>query len=124
MKLLSIVLAAALASAVSAYTLLDATTFESETKTGQWLVKYYSPTCRWSKQFAPVWEKVYTDLQDQLSANDIYFAEVDCKANRAICDAADIDGYPTVVHYSQGVNKGEVPGGQSYEALANYAQSL
>ncbi|KAJ1999346.1 hypothetical protein GGI04_004266 [Coemansia thaxteri] len=117
-------LALALVSAVSGYTLLNASNFEAETKDGIWLVKYYSPSCPWSRRFAPTWQKVYTDLQDGLGPKDIFFGEVDCKENRAICDAADIDGYPTVVHYNQGVNKGEVPGGQSYENLANYAQAL
>ncbi|KAI7827825.1 thioredoxin-like protein [Kickxella alabastrina] len=124
MKFLSTVMLAALASAVSAYTVLDATSFDSGIQTGKWLVKYYSPTCPWSKRFAPVWEQVYTDLQDQLAPNDVFFAEVDCKAFRAICDNADIDGYPTVVYYNEGVNKGEVPGGQDYEVLASFAQGL
>ncbi|KAJ1719880.1 hypothetical protein LPJ53_005424 [Coemansia erecta] len=124
MKTLYALFATVLATAASAYTVLDATSFSSETQSGKWLVKYYSPTCPWSKRFAPVWEKVYTDLQDQLAPKDVFFGEVDCKAYRALCDTADIDGYPTVVFYDEGVNKGEVPGGQTYEVLANFAQGL
>ncbi|KAJ1820350.1 hypothetical protein LPJ56_003453, partial [Coemansia sp. RSA 2599] len=105
MKLLPAVVAAAVASVASAYTILDASNFDAETQTGKWLVKYYSPTCPWSKRFAPVWEKVYTELEDQLAPKDVFFAEVDCKAYRALCDNADIDGYPTVVFYNEGVNK-------------------
>ncbi|KAJ1853003.1 hypothetical protein GGH12_001376 [Coemansia sp. RSA 1822] len=114
----------ALATAASGYTILDAENFSTAIMDGYWLVKYYSPTCPWSRKFAPVWEKVYGDLEDKLAENDVFFAEVDCKANRAVCDAAIIDGYPTVVFYNQGVNKGEVPGGQSYEALRAFAQSI
>ncbi|KAJ2684816.1 hypothetical protein IWW39_004682 [Coemansia spiralis] len=117
-------LAIAFATAVSGYTLLDSSNFAAKTKDGNWLVKYYSPTCPWSRRFAPTWEKVYSDLQDSLASKDVFFGEVDCKVDRAICDAADIDGYPTVVYYSAGVNKGEVPGGQSYESLVEYAQSI
>ncbi|KAJ1647737.1 hypothetical protein J3B02_001659 [Coemansia erecta] len=124
MRFISAVVAAAVATVASAYTILDATNFDTETQAGKWLVKYYSPTCPWSKRFAPVWEKVYTDLQDQLAPKDVFFGEVDCKAFRALCDNADIDGYPTVVFYNEGVNKGEVPGGQTYEVLANFAQGL
>ncbi|KAJ2799780.1 hypothetical protein H4S07_005347 [Coemansia furcata] len=119
-----VTLAIAFASAVSGYTLLDASNFASKTQEGYWLVKYYSPTCPWSRRFAPTWEKVYSDLQGVLATKDVFFGEVDCKANRALCDAADIDGYPTVVYYSAGVNKGEVPGGQSYESLVDFAQGI
>ncbi|KAJ2321275.1 hypothetical protein IWW52_000844 [Coemansia sp. RSA 2704] len=115
---------AALAAAASGYTILDAENFSTAVMDGYWLVKYYSPTCPWSRRFAPTWEKVYQDLEDRLAANGVFFAEVDCKANRAVCDAANIDGYPTVVFYNQGANKGEVPGGQSYEALVAFAQSI
>ncbi|KAJ1937452.1 Thioredoxin domain-containing protein 5 [Linderina pennispora] len=116
--------ALSLLTAVSGYTILDSTTFASETKDGIWLVKYYSPTCPWSRRFAPTWKQVSGDLQDSLGMKDIYFGEVDCKANRALCDKADIDGYPTVVLYRNGVNEGEVPGGQSYESLSNFALKL
>ncbi|KAJ2851503.1 hypothetical protein IWW36_000987 [Coemansia brasiliensis] len=114
----------ALAAAASGYTILDAENFSTATMEGYWLVKYYSPTCPWSRRFAPTWEKVYKDLEDRLVENNVYFGEVDCKANRAVCDRAKIDGYPTVVFYNQGVNNGEVPGGQSYEALAEFAKSI
>ncbi|KAJ1731919.1 hypothetical protein H4S06_004003 [Coemansia sp. BCRC 34490] len=123
MKLTALV-AAALAAVVSSYTVLDPSNFDSKTQDGYWLVKYYSPTCPWSRRFAPTWEKVYKDLDDTLAASDIFFGEVDCKAHRSLCDTADIDGYPTVVYYAQGINKGEVPGGQSYETLVDFAQSI
>ncbi|KAJ2893380.1 hypothetical protein IWW38_002878, partial [Coemansia aciculifera] len=84
------------ASAVSGYTLLDASNFAAKTQDGSWLVKYYSPTCPWSRRFAPTWQRVYTDLQDVLAPKDVLFGEVDCKTDRALCDKADIDGYPTV----------------------------
>ncbi|KAJ2325493.1 hypothetical protein GGH95_002736 [Coemansia sp. RSA 1836] len=119
-----VTLAIAFASAVSGYTLLDASNFASKTQDGSWLVKYYSPSCPWSRRFAPTWQKVYTDLESSLASKDVLFGEVDCKVDRALCDAADIDGYPTVVHYSSGVNKGEVPGGQSYENFVDYAQAI
>ncbi|KAJ1729383.1 hypothetical protein LPJ61_003549 [Coemansia biformis] len=118
------VLTGALAAVASGYTLLDANNLDASVKEGYWLVKYYSPTCPWSRRFAPTWEKVYTTLEDVLAEDGVHFGEIDCKANRAKCDEARIDGYPTVVFYNQGVNKGEVPGGQSYEALASFAQSI
>ncbi|KAJ1959542.1 hypothetical protein GGI12_004284 [Dipsacomyces acuminosporus] len=117
-------LAVAFVSAASGYTILDRANFDAKTKDGIWLVKFYSPTCPWSRRFAPTWTKVSGDLQDRLATSDVYFGEVDCKANRALCDSANIDGYPTVVHFDHSVNKGEVPGGQSYESLANFAKSL
>ncbi|KAJ2780307.1 hypothetical protein H4R18_003543 [Coemansia javaensis] len=122
MKLVTLV--AALASVASGYTVLDAQTFDSAIKEGYWLVKFYSSTCPWSRRFAPVWEKVYTDLEETLAASDIKLAEVECKANRAVCDRAAIDGYPTVNFYDNGVNKGEVPGGQSFQALTRFAMSI
>ncbi|KAJ2690589.1 Thioredoxin domain-containing protein 5, partial [Coemansia spiralis] len=111
---------AALAAAVSGYTVLDAQNFDASIQDDYWLVKYYSPTCPWSRRFAPTWEKVYTSLEDELAASGVKFGEVDCKASRAMCDAARIDGYPTVVFYNKGENKGEVPGGQSAESLTNF----
>ncbi|KAI8325640.1 thioredoxin-like protein [Martensiomyces pterosporus] len=117
-------LAVAFLSVVSGYDILDTANFDAKTKDGIWLVKFYSPTCPWSRRFAPTWTKVYEDLQDGLSVKDVFFGEVDCKANRALCDSVDIDGYPTVVHFDQGANKGEVPGGQSYESLTQFAKSL
>ncbi|KAJ2161812.1 hypothetical protein GGF46_001120 [Coemansia sp. RSA 552] len=118
------VLAVGFASVASAYTVLDAENFDTATMEGYWLVKYYSPTCPWSRRFAPVWEKVYGGLEGSLASRDLYFAEVDCKANGPLCVKAGIDGYPTVVYYNQGVNMGEVPGGQAGENLERFAQSI
>ncbi|PIA15854.1 thioredoxin-like protein [Coemansia reversa NRRL 1564] len=122
MRLATLVLG--LGSLVSGYTILDTENFDTHVQSGLWLIKYYSPTCPWSRRFAPVWERVYQSLEDDLVASDVHLGEVDCKANPALCVAASIDGYPTVVYYNQGVNQGEVPGGQSYENLANYAITL
>ncbi|KAJ2774174.1 Thioredoxin domain-containing protein 5 [Coemansia nantahalensis] len=117
-------LTAALAAVASGYTVLDPSNFDSNIQDGYWLVKYYSSTCPWSRRFAPTWEQVYTSLETELAANDVKFGEVECKVNRALCDAANIDGYPTVVFYNNGENKGEVPGGQSFEALASFAKRI
>ncbi|KAJ2802927.1 hypothetical protein H4R20_003090 [Coemansia guatemalensis] len=117
-------LALSLASLVSGYTILDAENFDTHIQNGLWMVKYYSPTCPWSRRFAPVWESIYRDLEDDLAVSNVHLGEVDCKANQALCVAASIDGYPTVVYYKQGVNQGEVPGGQSYANLVDYAIAL
>ncbi|KAJ2084125.1 hypothetical protein H4R24_000334 [Coemansia sp. RSA 988] len=122
MRLTTLVLG--LASLASGYTILDAENFDTHVQSGLWLVKYYSPTCPWSRRFAPVWESVYRHLEVDLLASNVRLGEVDCKANQMLCVNASIDGYPTVVFYKQGVNQGEVPGGQSYTNLADYAIAL
>lgn len=122
MRLFLITLLAA--ALTTAYHILDPSNFDSSIADGHWFVKYYSATCPWSRRFAPTWERVYTDLEDTLASRDIFFGEVECKAHRPLCDAATIDGYPTVVYYRDGENMGEVPGGQSFESLSGYIQNV
>ncbi|KAJ1910522.1 hypothetical protein H4219_006189 [Mycoemilia scoparia] len=68
----------------------------------QWLIKFYSPTCPYSKRLAPVWEEFAKTCGEDAVSKNIYIGEVDCKANGYLCQQNDISGYPTVLYFKDG----------------------
>jgi thioredoxin-like negative regulator of GroEL len=70
---------------------LTAANFEEKTKTGKWLVEFYSPRCGHCKRLEPVWEELATKAKQSFLVG-----KVDCTVNQAICSKFQVRGYPTI----------------------------
>ncbi|KAF9045695.1 thioredoxin-domain-containing protein [Hymenopellis radicata] len=100
-----------------AVAILDTKSFQSTLDQGSTFVKFYAPWCGHCKKLAPTWVKLAKLFQGKLTV-----AEVDCDANKALCSAQEIEGYPTLVYYSAGGAKTEYTSGRKLEALAAFAE--
>ncbi|PIA15696.1 thioredoxin-like protein, partial [Coemansia reversa NRRL 1564] len=63
---------------------------------GIWLVKHYSPFCPHCRRMAPEWKRMTDEMAEDMAAEGITFAEVNCIDSRKLCDSNHVDGYPTI----------------------------
>ncbi|KAJ2331782.1 hypothetical protein GGI00_003100, partial [Coemansia sp. RSA 2681] len=103
---------------------LDQGNFTENTKHGTWIVKLYSPVCHHCRQMAPEWVKMTDELAKQMADSQIRFGEVDCPANKKLCEENHVDGYPTVNIYVDGRYIQEMPVKYIYDAMKDYVLNL
>lgn len=60
-------------------------------------VEFFSPWCGHCKSLAPEWEKAATELKGKVPV-----AKVDCTANQDLCNAQEVQGYPTLKLFRDG----------------------
>ncbi|OMJ14275.1 Thioredoxin domain-containing protein 5 [Smittium culicis] len=80
---------------------LNSANFDGSISTDAWLIKFYTPSCKFCKRLAPVWTSVTDSLAKEANSAGLFFAEVNCSVED-ICDRLKIDGYPTVNLYKDG----------------------
>ncbi|KAJ9048482.1 hypothetical protein DSO57_1034714 [Entomophthora muscae] len=79
-----------------------------QTRSGIWLINFYSPTCPFSRQFRPYWDLATDQYVRTRPSKHIKFALLDCKQYwDALCK--HIDGYPTQLLYIDGQVIDEYP---------------
>ncbi|CAO3696920.1 unnamed protein product [Rhizopus stolonifer] len=64
-----------------------------------WFIKFYAPWCGHCKNLAPEWVQVASRLKDKVNV-----AEVNCDANKALCNAYNIAGLPTLKYFVHGTS--------------------
>ncbi|KAJ2791945.1 hypothetical protein GGI18_000770 [Coemansia linderi] len=104
--------------------ILNQSNFTETTKRGTWIVKHYSPVCHHCRQMAPEWIKLTDELAKQMAGNQILFGEVDCPANKKVCEENHVDGYPTVNLYVNGRYIEEMSVRYTYDAMKGYVLKL
>ena len=62
------------------------------------LVEFYAPWCGHCKQLAPEYEKAAQELKGKVP-----IAKVDCTAHNDVCTAHNVQGYPTIKYFEDGV---------------------
>jgi len=72
------------------------------------MVKFYTPSCVHCKELAPKWEKAAESAKT--NAKSTVFAKVDCSVQKEACDKQGVDGFPSIIKYTQANMKGEWPG--------------
>ncbi|KAH7459772.1 hypothetical protein PRIC1_011033 [Phytophthora ramorum] len=89
-------LALAAPRAQAAPVALTETTFDHETSSGVWFIKFYAPWCGHCKKLAPT--------IDELSeaSGDVRVAKVDCTTERSVCERFSVGSYPTLKVVAQG----------------------
>lgn len=69
-------------------------TFDRETSSGVWFIKFYAPWCGHCKNLAPLFDKLPED--SQIQAAEARVGRVDCTKERGICERFGVQSYPTL----------------------------
>jgi protein disulfide isomerase family A protein 3 len=85
------------------------------------LVKFYAPWCGHCKRLAPEFEKAATALK--LNDPPVVLAELDCTAEKAICDKFGVSGYPTLKVFKRGEFAFEYGGEREADGIVKYMRS-
>lgn len=72
---------------------LTEASFEAETASGVWAVKFFAPWCGHCKKMAGTWEEVAGHYRDD---EQVHVAEVDCTQHKGVCSDFGVRGYPTI----------------------------
>ncbi|TDH71905.1 hypothetical protein CCR75_000981 [Bremia lactucae] len=69
---------------------LNEASFDHQTSSGVWFIKFYAPWCGHCQKLAPT-------IQDLSKASeDVHVAKVDCTSERSICERFSVGSYPTL----------------------------
>merc|ERR1712058_19419 len=100
---------------------LDKENFDAETKSGVAFVKFFAPWCGHCKRLAPTWEELAKKYEDNAA---VTVAHVDCtadgNANKDLCSAHGVNGFPTLNVYKDGVKAEEYNGKRDLAELAKF----
>lgn len=99
---------------------LDKASFETELAKKPLAVKFFAPWCGHCKRLAPTWEQFAADSKDAAYT----VAEVDCTAQRELCQKYGVNGYPTILYVATGAKPSEFNGPRTKEALQKWAASF
>lgn len=80
-----------------------------------WFIKFYTPWCGHCRALAPNWEAMARALKDKLN-----IGEVNCDTDVALCRAAGISAFPTMMLF-RGTDHVEYDGGRSTGDLIDFA---
>ena len=89
----------------------------SSSTSGPVFVKYYAPWCGHCKKLAPIWTLLASSLRNKV--NVVQF-NCDAKENAKKCKDEKIQGYPTLVYYSDG-ERVEYRGGRTLMEMDKFA---
>uniref|UniRef100_A0A1I8PHM3 Thioredoxin domain-containing protein n=1 Tax=Stomoxys calcitrans TaxID=35570 RepID=A0A1I8PHM3_STOCA len=87
---------------------------------GVTFVKFYAPWCGHCQKLSPVWDQLAEKMHSV--ANPIKIAKVDCTAseNKKLCIEQEVEGYPTLFAYKNGVRQSEYDDSRSLSELVAY----
>lgn len=92
--------------------------FKESTENGLWLVEHFSPYCIHCRRFAPTWEKLVGDCEQEVPS--VHLAQVDCSVYGDLCDTNHVIGYPTLFIYEDGEMLEEYNGNRDLEEMKDF----
>ncbi|KAB8648493.1 hypothetical protein FH972_026149 [Carpinus fangiana] len=120
---------------------LSGKTFKEDISKGYWMVDGFSPYCGHCKSLAPKWQTLYeyyytsdpvpasSEAADpDLSLNtfsryyDFNFAKLDCVAFGSLCSTIDINAFPTIMLFKDGVEIKRNEGDRSMNVLGKFME--
>ncbi|KAJ2912426.1 hypothetical protein MD484_g7977, partial [Candolleomyces efflorescens] len=95
---------------------LNTASFSRAIEQGPTFVKFYAPWCGHCKKLAPVWKQLARHLQGK-----VQIASVNCDDESALCGLQGVQGYPTLIYFSNGAVS-EYKGGRKLDQLRAFAE--
>ena len=85
-------------------------------KTGKnGMIKFFQPWCGHCTSMKPAWDEV----SEKMSDSSVYIADVNCSEESELCEANNVQGYPTIHYYVNGI-KYDYTGGRGVEDLTTF----
>jgi protein disulfide-isomerase-like protein len=91
---------------------------------GNWLVKFYAPWCTHCKRMAPAYERLavrYNDAEGGTSSATV--AQVDGTTQAALLKRYDIEGYPSIIFFSEGKRVATYQGSRTFEGFVQFVET-
>jgi len=99
---------------------LTAANFDAELEKKPLAVKFFAPWCGHCKRLAPTW----VEFAEANPDSPFVVAEVDCTAQKELCNKYEVHGYPTIKYLVKGETPVEFHGARTKEALQKWADGL
>ncbi|VEN62586.1 unnamed protein product, partial [Callosobruchus maculatus] len=98
---------------------LTADTFKLGVGSGLSFVKFFAPWCGHCKRLSPIWDNLAEKFG---KTNDVHISKVDCTltANKQLCNDENIEGFPTLILYRDGIRISEYSGTRTLEDLSDF----
>lgn len=98
---------------------LSENNFDESIKNGLWLIEHYSPFCMHCKHFAPTWIQLCEAVKP-FETRGLHMAQVDCIAQGDLCVKNNVEFYPQMKLYTDGVFLESYEGSKKLEELKAY----
>ncbi|KAH9395066.1 Thioredoxin domain-containing protein 5 [Tyrophagus putrescentiae] len=95
---------------------------DSDSVGGLFFVHFTAPWSRHCRQMVDDWHRLQKKIaQNRQLRSAVKLARVDCSENERLCNAEQIDGYPTLILYRKGGKRlGEYEGGRKTDSFLAY----
>ncbi|XP_064489294.1 thioredoxin domain-containing protein 5 homolog [Ornithodoros turicata] len=93
--------------------------FDNAISQGVTFVKFFAPWCGHCKRLAPTWEELSRKFA---TTPGVKVAKVDCTAYEELCNAKDVQGYPTLILYKSGRRVAEFNGARELDVLYEFVE--
>lgn len=95
---------------------LNTASFSRAIEQGPTFVKFYAPWCGHCRKLAPTWKQLARHLQGKVQV-----ASVNCDEEGTLCQTQGVQGYPTLIYFSNGAVS-EYKGGRKLDQLKTFAE--
>lgn len=98
---------------------LTGETFKTRIQKGISFVKFFAPWCGHCKRLSPIWNTLRQEFKNR---NGVNIFKVDCNSNvnKVLCNSEQIESFPTLNLYKDGIKISEYSGSRSVEDLSDF----
>ncbi|EFJ23205.1 hypothetical protein SELMODRAFT_99470 [Selaginella moellendorffii] len=83
-----------------------------------WFIKFFAPWCGHCKRLAPTWDELGKAIESEAG---VEVARVDCTVDRAVCEKAGVNAYPTLKIFYNGEEVKKYSGARDLDSLKKFA---
>eukprot|EP00794_Sanderia_malayensis_P012288 gene12288-13553_t len=95
--------------------------YERVMKEGLRFVNFYAPWCKHCQRLAPIWKRLSQELQHN---KDIQIVKVNCDEEKEICNLNNVNAYPSLIMFHQGMQVIHYQGDHSFDELLSFARQM